>query len=223
MNKELPPTERWMVAGLGNPEMQHVGNRHNIGFMVVDALFETNDRFVWRPSGKFSADIALGEIDRTAVVLVKPLTYMNLCGQSVAPVSRFYRIPPNQILVIHDDVDLNIGRLKVKRGGGDGGHKGVRSVAQELGSDEFGRIRFGIGRPERGSVSSFVLNDFDEADINLIEETVKRATQAVLTVLKDGFRTAMNLFNCAPRGEAKQEDTEKKDTGKKQMPNAETN
>lgn len=187
--------EFWMVVGLGNPDASHRKNRHNIGFMVVDALCDREDDLQWRSSNRFSAELAKGSLRGEAALLVKPQTYMNLSGRSVGPLARFYRIPPERIIAIHDDVDLDLGRLKIKAGGGDGGHKGIKSLAQDLGSPAFIRLRFGIGRPAFGDVTDFVLKDFRAEEWKTVEKQIKQAMKAVGTITKRGLREAMNRHN----------------------------
>lgn len=188
-----------MVVGLGNPGAQYQDNRHNVGFMVVDAICEQEESLSWRPSQRFSAEIAKGTLRDQALLLAKPQTYMNLSGRSVAPLARFYRTPPERLLVVHDDVDLELGRLMVKPGGGDAGHKGIRSIIQELGSSEFIRIRFGVGRPELGDVTDHVLKDFRPEELEPVKDQVKRAGKAARTIIGRGLTDAMNRFNRSPK------------------------
>jgi len=138
------------------------------------------------------------------VLLAKPQTYMNLSGRTVGPLARFYRIEPANVIAIHDDVDLPLGRLKVKQGGGDGGHKGIRSVTQELGSPDFVRIRFGVGRPARGDVTDFVLSDFADSEREAVAAEVDRASDAVTAVITRGLRAAMNSYNAKTEEETEQ-------------------
>jgi PTH1 family peptidyl-tRNA hydrolase len=187
-------SDLWMLVGLGNPTPRHQGNRHNVGFMVLDALAGSAE-LDWRSSSRFAAEVAKGMLDGQPVVLVKPQTYMNLSGRAAAGVAHFYEVPVDRILAIHDDVDLEPGRLRIKSGGGDGGHKGIRSLAQELGSPGFIRVRFGIGRPEFGEVEDYVLRDFGGPERELVEEAIRRAVDAVETVLHQGLREAMNRHN----------------------------
>lgn len=185
----------WLVVGLGNPGRRYQGNRHNVGFMVADLLASAGVDLEPRSSSRFQGELGKGSLDGRPVLLLKPQTFMNLSGRSVAAVSRFYEVPPQRIVVIHDDVDLPLGRLRVKAGGGDGGHKGIRSLVQELGSAAFIRVRFGIGRPAMGEVEDFVLQDFAVEEAEEVKEAVGRAAEAVRTVLGEGLRAAMNRFN----------------------------
>jgi peptidyl-tRNA hydrolase, PTH1 family len=187
--------ELWLLVGLGNPGRRYQGNRHNVGFLVADALASAGEDLQPRAASKFAGELAKGTLDGKQVLLLKPQTYMNLSGRSVAAVSRFYEVPLERMVVIHDDVDLELGRLRVKAGGGDGGHKGIRSMAQELGSPEFLRVRAGIGRPEVGEVEDFVLQDFRLEERAVVDEMVARAGEAVRAVLGGGLKEAMNRFN----------------------------
>jgi PTH1 family peptidyl-tRNA hydrolase len=195
-------SDLWLVVGLGNPGKRYRGNRHNVGFMVVDALAASERDVEWRSSARFSAEVAKGLLAGQRVVLAKPQTFMNLSGRSVGPLAGFYGISVNHIVVVHDDVDLELGRLRVKAGGGDGGHKGVRSMTQDLGGPGFVRVRFGIGRPQVGEVTDFVLQNFDPDQRDALEEGIGRAAEAVCTVMTSGLKEAMNRYNGPPAGEA---------------------
>ena len=184
----------WMVVGLGNPGRQYEGTRHNIGFMVADALAQKAD-LQWRSSSRFEAHYSKGVVARRQVVLVKPQTYMNLSGQAVQALAHFYGVETGQIVAVHDDVDLEPGRLKVKSGGGDGGHKGIRSMAGTLGSPVFFRVRCGIGRPEVGDVTNYVLHAFSDEEAEQLENQIVRASRAVSCLMTRGLRDAMNRFN----------------------------
>lgn len=187
-----------MVVGLGNPGTPYRDNRHNVGFMVADALCDAAS-LRWEPSQRFEAELAKGRLRGRPLVLVKPQTYMNLSGTSAGPLARFYRVDPQHVVAVHDDVDLDLGRLRIKAGGGDGGHKGVRSLAQDLGSPDFVRVRVGVGRPGRGDVTDHVLGDFSAEERILAEQQVRRAAEAVLDVMARGLRHAMNTYNASPR------------------------
>ena len=184
----------WMVVGLGNPGRQYEGTRHNIGFMVAGALAQKAD-LQWRSSSRFEAHYSKGVVARRQVVLVKPQTYMNLSGQAVQALAHFYGVETGQIVAVHDDVDLEPGRLKVKSGGGDGGHKGIRSMAGTLGSPVFFRVRCGIGRPEVGDVTNYVLHAFSDEEAEQLENQIVRASRAVSCLMTRGLRDAMNRFN----------------------------
>ncbi|MBI3444620.1 MAG: aminoacyl-tRNA hydrolase [Magnetospirillum sp.] len=152
----------FLVVGLGNPGSDYARNRHNIGFMAADVLVRRHSFGPWR--SKFQAEIAEGVIGGDKVVILKPQTYMNLSGQSVAACARFLKIPVDDVIVLHDELDIAPGRLKVKRGGGAGGHNGLKSIDAHLGQT-YRRVRLGIGHPgDRNLVSGYVLHDFAKAD-----------------------------------------------------------
>jgi peptidyl-tRNA hydrolase, PTH1 family len=182
-----------LVAGLGNPGREYAKTRHNVGFMVVDELAARLDGS-WRT--KFSGDLAEVRLGDLRVALLKPQTYMNESGRSVGAAGRFFKVQPESLLVVHDEVDLEPGRLQVRLGGGLAGHNGLRSVAGALGTPEFARLRIGVGRPERGDprpVADFVLSEFPpELDV---EALVRRAADAVETVAREGLEEAQNRFN----------------------------
>jgi PTH1 family peptidyl-tRNA hydrolase len=182
-----------LVAGLGNPGRQYADTRHNVGFMVAEELARRLGGS-WR--GKFAGELAEVRLDGLRVALLKPQTYMNESGRSVGAAARFFKIEPEAIVVVHDEVDLEPGRLQVRLGGGLAGHNGLRSVASALGTPEFARVRIGVGRPERGDrrpVADFVLSEFPpEVDA---EALVSRAADAVEMVAHDGVEEAQNRFN----------------------------
>ena len=185
---------RVLIVGLGNPEPKYSGNRHNIGFLVLDELARRTHIQLGRK--KFNGLYGNGSLGGHDVVLLQPQTFMNLSGRSVAPASRFFGIKPEGIIVVHDELDLPFGRIRLKAGGGHAGHNGLRSIVAELGSREFGRLRVGIGRPEKGSVSSFVLSDFDRKDEEpWLGDLCDRACHAIQRCVGDGMRTAMNEVN----------------------------
>jgi PTH1 family peptidyl-tRNA hydrolase len=182
-----------LVAGLGNPGREYAGTRHNIGWMVVDEVVRRQEGS-WR--SKFSGQLAEVRADGARLALLKPETYMNDSGRSIAAAARFFKAPIGSVLVVHDDVDLDEGRLQVRGGGGLAGHNGLRSIAQALGSQDFLRLRIGVGRPGRGdrrSVADFVLSPLEpETDV---EALVARSADAVETVLREGLETAQQRFN----------------------------
>ena len=148
-----------LFVGLGNPGERYKLTRHNVGFMVLDNLIKQSSIEGW--DNKFDSFFNKIIIDQKSMILLKPLTFMNISGSAVQKVKNFYGIDPNNIVIIHDDIDLELGKIKLKKGGGDGGHNGLKSIIKLIGS-EFNRIRIGIGRPEKINVSSYVLNDFPE-------------------------------------------------------------
>ena len=191
--KEHAPTIDLLVAGLGNPGREYERTRHNAGWMVADELAQrTGASFRSKFNGRL-AETRLGD-DRLAVL--KPETYMNESGRSIAAALRFFKIAPSGLLVVHDDVDLSPGRLQARQGGGLAGHNGLRSIAQALGTQDFLRLRVGVGRPGRGDrrpVSDYVLSPFeDEVDVGNL---VTRSADAVETILREGLESAQARFN----------------------------
>jgi peptidyl-tRNA hydrolase, PTH1 family len=182
-----------LVAGLGNPGREYADTRHSVGFMVADELARRHGGS-WR--AKFSGELAEVRLDGLRLALLKPQTYMNESGRSVGAAGGFFKVDPEALLVVHDEVDLEPGRLQARLGGGLAGHNGLRSVAQQLGTGEFARLRIGVGRPERGDprpVADFVLSPFPpEVDV---EGLVARAADAVETVARAGVEEAQNRFN----------------------------
>jgi peptidyl-tRNA hydrolase, PTH1 family len=182
-----------LVVGLGNPGREHERDRHNLGWMVADELARRMDGR-WR--AKFSGQLAEVRLDALRLALLKPETFMNDSGRSVAAATRFFKVEPESLLVVHDDVDLEPGRLQARAGGGLAGHNGLRSLAQALGTQEFLRLRIGVGRPDRGdprSVADYVLSPFELAeDVGVL---VSRAADAVETVAREGVEAAQQRFN----------------------------
>jgi PTH1 family peptidyl-tRNA hydrolase len=182
-----------LVAGLGNPGPEHASDRHNAGWMVVDELARRHGGTF---RGKFRGRIADVRIGDARVALLKPETYMNESGSSIQAAARFYKLPPERVLVVHDEVDFPTGRLQARLGGGLAGHNGLRSIAQRLGTPEFLRLRIGIGRPERGDprpVADYVLSPFAPEDDR--DEIVSRAGDAVETLVTAGLDEAQRSFN----------------------------
>jgi PTH1 family peptidyl-tRNA hydrolase len=182
-----------LVVGLGNPGREYATHRHNVGHMVVDELARRHGAS-WR--SKFSGQLAELRIDGHRVALLKPETFMNESGRSVAAAQRFFKLEPDAILVVHDEVDLDLGRLQVRFGGGLAGHNGLRSVASHLKTSDFLRLRVGVGRPERGDrrpVADYVLSDFDGATDGA--ELVARAADAVETLDAEGLERTQARFN----------------------------
>jgi len=182
-----------LVVGLGNPGREYAGNRHNVGFMVADELARRHGGS-WR--GKFSGQLADVRIDEHRVALLKPETYMNESGRAVRAAADFFKLEPDAILVVHDESDLEGGRLQARRGGGFAGHNGLRSVAQHLGTPEFLRLRVGVGRPERGDrrpLADYVLADFEPHED--AAALVTRAAEAVETLDAEGLDAAQRRFN----------------------------
>ena len=190
-----------LIVGLGNPGKEYASSRHNAGFMVIEKLLESFPAGRFTESSAASSRVFSGKYRGKPLVLQMPLTYMNVSGQAVAPLSRKLGINPAEILVISDDLDLEPGRLRLRRGGSDGGHNGLKSVIAELGSAGFNRLRIGIGRPEKGKTADYVLTGFEGDGEKAFQAAVSRAAEAVLTVLSAGMTTAMNKFNAAEKND----------------------
>ena len=160
-----------LFAGLGNPGAKYAGNRHNIGFMALDAIARAHDFAPWR--GKFQAEMTEGLLGREKVILLKPMTFMNLSGQSVGAALRFYKLDPADLVVFHDELDLAPGKLRLKHGGGHAGHNGLRSIHEHIGPD-YGRLRLGIGHPgHKDRVAPYVLSDFAKADQDWLDDLLR--------------------------------------------------
>jgi PTH1 family peptidyl-tRNA hydrolase len=188
------PDERWLIAGLGNPGPEYAGNRHNAGYMVADVVAgRIGSAF---RSNKSRADVAEGRLAGLPVTVAKPRSFMNLSGGPVAALRDFYKVPVDRIAVIHDELDLPFGAIRLKHGGGAGGHNGLRSITQSLGSPDYYRIRFGIGRPPgRMDPMKFVLSDFTTAERRELPLLLTDAADAVETLLRDGLAVAQNTFH----------------------------
>jgi PTH1 family peptidyl-tRNA hydrolase len=182
-----------LVAGLGNPGREHAHDRHNAGWMVIEELARRHGGSF---RSKFSGRLAEGRVGEARVALLEPETYMNESGRSISAAARFFKVAPEDLLVVHDDVDLDVGRLQARLGGGLAGHNGLRSIAQALGTPEFLRLRIGVGRPGRGDprpVADYVLSPFaPEDDVGGI---VSRAADAVETLLAEGLVETQQRFN----------------------------
>jgi peptidyl-tRNA hydrolase, PTH1 family len=182
-----------LVAGLGNPGREYAATRHNAGWMVADELARRHGGS-WR--SKFSGQLSETRLDEARLALVKPETYMNESGRSIGAAARFFKVPVNAVLVVHDDVDLDEGRLQARVGGGLAGHNGLRSIAQALGSQDFLRLRIGVGRPGRGdrrSVADYVLAPF--APETYVDALVGRSADAVESIVREGLVAAQQRFN----------------------------
>ncbi|GAA3673869.1 aminoacyl-tRNA hydrolase [Nonomuraea antimicrobica] len=184
--------DRWLIAGLGNPGPDYAGNRHNAGFMVLDELAA-------RAGGRFKAHKSRAEACETrAAVLAKPLTYMNLSGGPVKALADFYKIGPERLIVVHDELDVPYGALRAKLGGGDNGHNGLKSITKVLGTRDYLRVRFGIGRPPgRMDPASFVLRDFATVERKDLPFLVDRAADVVESLMARGLEATQNDFHRA--------------------------
>ncbi len=184
----------FLVVGLGNPGKQYRRNRHNAGAMVVEAFA----RRLEAPFARLQAGALVAEtrLDGRRLILAKPQTFMNESGKAVRPLVRMFQVPWEQMLVVYDDLDLPLGMIRLRPGGGSGGHKGMQSIIEHLGTQEFPRLRIGIGRPPgRMDPARYVLQDFNRAEWPLLEETVARAVECLNTFLTEGLQAAMNRFN----------------------------
>jgi peptidyl-tRNA hydrolase, PTH1 family len=180
-----------LVVGLGNPGREYEGNRHNVGFRIAGELA---GRAAWR--SKYGAELTEIELGGEKVLICKPMQFMNDSGQAVASVAGFWKVPAERTVVVYDDLDLPFGRLKLARGGGAGGHNGVRSVIACLGDPEFVRVRFGIGRPPASwKGADYVLSDFTRAEQKELDDLVAHAAEAVRDIVGRGLPAAMNKFN----------------------------
>ncbi len=182
-----------LITGLGNPGANYDLTRHNIGFIVADNLFSMLNGRSWQ--NKFKGEYTKIEYNNHQAVILKPMTYMNLSGQSVYKASSFYKIDVKNIIIIHDDIDLDYGIVRTKSGGGTGGHKGIESCKQELGTSGFLRVRIGVGRPVHGDVSNYVLGKFTTDEQIILESVVEKAAKAVLSMIEFGITKTMNQFN----------------------------
>lgn len=193
----------YLVVGLGNPGREFRANRHNVGFMAADRLAERLGTSFSRLESK--ALVAKADFNGNRLILAKPQTYMNLSGQAVASLVRFYKIPLENLIVVYDDVDLPFGALRLRPGGGSGGHKGMASIIERLGTQDFPRLRIGVDRPPgRMEAADYVLQDFNSNQVESLPFILDRAVEALLFYVSQGLNAAMNKYNPTPNG---QEDT----------------
>jgi peptidyl-tRNA hydrolase, PTH1 family len=191
---DADPRGLWLVVGLGNPGPEYSGNRHNVGFGIVEALAaRMGGRF---KSHKARADVIEGRLAGQRVVLAKPRSYMNESGGPVSALCDFFKVPLDRLVVVHDELDLPYAGLRLKLGGGDNGHNGLKSLRRSLGSGDFNRVRFGIGRPPgRMDAAAFVLRDFSAAERKELDVLVEHAANAIEALVVDGMEKAQNTFN----------------------------
>ncbi|MBI3976611.1 MAG: aminoacyl-tRNA hydrolase [Chloroflexi bacterium] len=188
-----------LIAGLGNPGAEYAHNRHNVGFQCVDAFAAAEGVASWRRQAR--ALVAQGIVGGERVVLIKPQTFMNLSGEAVAELARWYKVAPADVIVVCDDLDLPLGRIRIRPEGGAGGHRGIASIVERLGTMEFPRIRVGIGRPEvagpakRAEVSRHVLDDFSREEEPIAREACERVAGALRLMIAEGIERAMNVYN----------------------------
>ncbi|MGD2029377.1 MAG: aminoacyl-tRNA hydrolase [Desulfobacterales bacterium] len=190
----MPQKRIRLVVGLGNPGKTYKNTRHNVGFMVVDQIAEVF--FIGLVKQKFDTIFGRGSIDGVEVILAKPMAFMNRSGPQVHKIAGYYRILSGDMLIVHDDIDLAFGRIKIKEKGGDGGHKGVRSIIDAFGGGGFTRLRIGVGRPEAGiSAADHVLGKFIAKEKQVVDRIITAARDAVVTILCKGAKEGMNRFN----------------------------
>ena len=184
----------YLIVGLGNPEVEYGKTRHNMGFNTINKIATKYNIDVNKT--KFKGIYGTGMIENEKVILLKPQTYMNLSGESVKPYVDFYKIEKENILVIYDDMDIEPGKIKIRKKGSSGGHNGMKSIIQMVGTEDFPRIRIGIGRPEHnGDEINHVIGAIPEEQIPLLDEGTEKAKDAVIEILKNGIDIAMNKFN----------------------------
>jgi len=192
MNIESKPS--YLIVGLGNPGRQYRNNRHNVGFRMLDCLAERLGIAFSRMESK--ALVTRADYQGSRLILAKPQTFMNLSGQAVASLVRFYKIPLENLLVAYDDVDLPLGVLRIRPQGGSAGQKGMASIIERIGTDKFPRLRLGIDRPPgRMDAAAYVLQDFSSAEEEFLDSTLERGVEAILVFASQGLEAAMNQFN----------------------------
>ena len=200
-----------VIVGLGNPGREYAQTKHNVGFMLVDALADKLGLAAWQE--KFDALIAEGRLGTEKILLVKPQTYMNDSGRAVGPLMNWYKLPPEDLIVVHDDMDIPAGTIRIRKKGSAGGHNGIKSVLAHLGDEHFSRVRIGIGRPLPGwTVINHVLAPFQEEDVPKIKEAIQYLLPAVECIVTEDTDKAMNLYNPKKVKKQKPENQESKET-----------
>ncbi len=188
------PDNTYLIVGLGNPGREYKDSRHNVGFMLIDRLSIRLDARMNRMQAK--ALVASTRYEDNKLMLAKPQTFMNLSGQSIQSLARFYKLQLENVIVAHDDLDLPLGAIRIRPGGGPGGQKGVASTIERLGTKDFRRLRIGIGRPPgRMDPAAYVLQNFAKADLILLSEVLDHAAKAILTLVSENLDAAMNKYN----------------------------
>ncbi len=182
----------WVIAGLGNPGRKYSRTRHNVGFMVIE---EFAKRFEIDFRDRDEYRIGRGSIEGSAVLLLEPLLYMNRSGTVVRGVLKKFNVPPENLIVVHDDLDMEKGKLRIRKTGSSGGHKGVQSIIQDIGTPDFVRLKIGIGREEDMPAEEFVLRKFGRQEINVMKDMIREAAEAIHSVILEGVDKAMNKFN----------------------------
>jgi PTH1 family peptidyl-tRNA hydrolase len=194
-----PGKKELLIVGLGNPGKEYAATRHNVGFLAADELARC-----WgfgRFQSKWQAEVVSNVVESCRIHLIKPQTYMNRSGFAVSQFFRFYKAGPERMLVVHDDLDMHVGRIKLVRGGGDGGHNGIKSICEHLGTKDFFRLKVGIGRPGRGGVhedfpvEKYVLSNFARDELDLLDERFVQVERGLRLFITDGFAKAMNIIN----------------------------
>lgn len=184
----------YLIVGLGNPESEYAHTRHNMGFDTINELAKNNNINITKT--KFKALYETGIIQNEKVILLKPQTYMNLSGEAIKEARDFYNVKPEEIIVIYDDIDIEKGKIKLRKKGGPGSHNGMKSVVQELNTTDFIRIRVGIGQPEfKGDMINYVIGKVPEEEQKILQQGTKKAAEAIEEILKNGIDIAMNKFN----------------------------
>ena len=212
-----------LIVGLGNPGNQYAHSRHNIGFMCVSHFAKARDWGFEKKEGL--ARTAHGRIDSEEIALARPQTFMNLSGEEVKKLTIKYRIKPEDLIVVHDEMDLRLGIIRIRRGGSSAGHNGVESIIRELGTADFVRVRVGVGRPlvegaaEHHHIVGYVLGDFEGDEAEVIQKVIGEVDQAIVTLIQDGLETAMNRFNKANAPKTEKTEALKKTLKKPDSPN----
>ena len=184
----------YLIVGLGNPESEYAHTRHNMGFDTINELAKNNNINITKT--KFKALYETGIIQNEKVILLKPQTYMNLSGEAIKEARDFYNVKPEEIIVIYDDIDIEKGKIKLRKKGGPGSHNGMKSVVQELSTTDFIRIRVGIGQPEfKSDMINYVIGKVPEEEQKILQRGTKKAAEAIEEILKNGIDIAMNKFN----------------------------
>lgn len=186
-----------IIIGLGNPGKKYEKTRHNIGFNIVSLFVDsrTPNFSEWKFSKKFNSEISEGKIGKIKVVLAKPQTFMNNSGEAVFGIAKFYKVSSKDILIVHDDIDLPLGKIRIKKTGSSGGHRGIESIIKFLGDENFVRLKVGVGQEKDKDATKLVLKKITKNEDKIIFEARQKAVEAITSILEDGVETAMNRFN----------------------------